>query len=93
MSVVPYHIERSTRAGRIGFAIMLVVVVGVVSLPAWAGRAEMRLLIEFSYYLALAQAWNLLEVMPRSFRWDSRPSSASAATPSWLLLPFSEYLR
>src|SRR6185437_11984730 len=60
MNTVPYHVERSTRAGRLGFAVMLVAVCVLLSVPAWAGRAEMRLLIEVSYYLALAQAWNLL---------------------------------
>ena len=60
MNIVPYRIERSTRAGRVGFTVMLVAVVVLLSVPAWAGRAEMRLLIEVSYYLALAQAWNLL---------------------------------
>jgi branched-chain amino acid transport system permease protein len=60
MNGIPYGIERSTRAGRTGFAVMLVAVIVLLSVPAWAGRAEMRLLIEVSYYLALAQAWNLL---------------------------------
>jgi branched-chain amino acid transport system permease protein len=60
MSTAPYRVERSTRVGRIGFALMLVAVAGLLSVPAWADRAEMRLLIEVSYYLALAQAWNLL---------------------------------
>ncbi|HEY1748326.1 MAG TPA: branched-chain amino acid ABC transporter permease [Xanthobacteraceae bacterium] len=39
---------------------MLVAVLVLLSVPAWAGRADMRLLIEVSYYLALAQAWNLM---------------------------------
>ena len=60
MSAASYRIERSSRAGRIGFTMMLVAIAGLLSLPAWAGRADMRLLIEFRYYLALAQAWNLL---------------------------------
>ena len=60
MKAVVYQVDRSTRAGRVGFAIMLVAVCVLLSVPAWAGRAEMRLLIEVSYYLALAQAWNLL---------------------------------
>jgi branched-chain amino acid transport system permease protein len=60
MTIVPYRVERSTRSGRAGFAVMLVAVAFLLSVPAWAGRAEMRLLIEVNYYLALAQAWNLL---------------------------------
>ena len=61
MSGIPsYRIERSAGASRWGAAILLAAVVALLSLPAWAGRAEMRLLIEVSYYLALAQAWNLL---------------------------------
>src|SRR5262252_2440640 len=54
MNGVPYRIERSTRAGRVSFVVMLLAVVVLLSVPAWAGRAEMRLLIEVSYYLALA---------------------------------------
>ncbi len=60
MIIGSYRVERSTRASRAGFAAMLAVIVALISVPAWAGRAEMRLLIEVSYYLALAQAWNLL---------------------------------
>jgi len=61
MNGIPsYRIERSAGANRWGAAILLAAVVALLSLPAWAGRAEMRLLIEVSYYLALAQAWNLL---------------------------------
>jgi branched-chain amino acid transport system permease protein len=60
MSGTRYRIERSTRSGRLGLALLVLLVVGLVSVPAWAGRAEMRLLIEVCYYLALAQAWNLL---------------------------------
>jgi len=60
MNTVPYRIERSSPAAHAGFAVMFVAVAGLISVPAWAGRADMRLLIEVSYYLALAQAWNLL---------------------------------
>jgi branched-chain amino acid transport system permease protein len=60
MSGPRYRIERSTRGGRVGLAVLALLVLGLVSVPAWAGRAEMRLLVEVSYYLALAQAWNLL---------------------------------
>lgn len=38
--------------------IILLVVLALA--PLWAGRAELRLLIEIYYYLALAQMWSLL---------------------------------
>src|SRR5580700_11579619 len=60
MSGIPYRVERSTRTGWFGVAVMVLLVGGLLSVPAWAGRAEMRLLVEVCYYLALAQAWNLL---------------------------------
>ncbi|HUN95608.1 MAG TPA: branched-chain amino acid ABC transporter permease [Bradyrhizobium sp.] len=60
MSSPRYRIERSTQSGWIGLALLALLLLGLVSVPAWAGRAEMRLLVEVSYYLALAQAWNLL---------------------------------
>jgi branched-chain amino acid transport system permease protein len=60
MSSVRYRIERSSRSGRLGLAVLALLILGLVSVPAWAGRAEMRLLVEVCYYLALAQAWNLL---------------------------------
>ena len=34
--------------------------IGLAVLPLWAGAAEMRLVVEFCYYLALAESWNLL---------------------------------
>jgi branched-chain amino acid transport system permease protein len=60
MTTIDYTVSRTTRSGRIGLASVLAAVAALLSVPAWAGRAEMRLLIEVSYYLALAQAWNLL---------------------------------
>lgn len=43
-----------------GLVILLIAVAALISLPLWGGGAEMRLVVEFCYYLALAQAWNLL---------------------------------
>src|SRR3984893_16028425 len=60
MSGIPYRVERSTRTGRFGVAVLVLLVGGLLSVPAWGCRAEMRLLVEVCYYLALAQAWNLL---------------------------------
>jgi branched-chain amino acid transport system permease protein len=60
MSGVPYRVERATRIGRFGLAFLVLLVGGLLSVPAWADRAEMRLLVEVCYYLALAEAWNLL---------------------------------
>jgi branched-chain amino acid transport system permease protein len=60
MSRVPYRIERFTRAGKLGVTALVAAVIVLMLVPVWAGRAEMHLLVEISYYLALAQAWNLL---------------------------------
>jgi branched-chain amino acid transport system permease protein len=60
MSGLLYGVERSTRVGWLGPAVLILLLGALLSVPAWAGRAEMRLLVEVCYYLALAQAWNLL---------------------------------
>ncbi len=54
------RVARSTRASRAGAVFGLVLVLVLVSLPYWADRASMRLLVEIFYILALAQFWNLL---------------------------------
>ena len=47
---------------RLGLSILVVVavVIGLATAPLWAGRADLRLLMEGLSYLALAQMWNLL---------------------------------
>jgi len=47
-------------ANRVLALLMLAAVVALALAPLWAGRAEMRLLMEVLSYLALAQMWNLL---------------------------------
>jgi branched-chain amino acid transport system permease protein len=60
-AVLPsYRIERSTWASRAGLFVLLAALAALVLLPYWGGAASMRLAVEISYYLALAQAWNLL---------------------------------
>lgn len=39
---------------------LIAVVIGLAAAPLWAGRADMRLLMEVFTFLALAQMWNLL---------------------------------
>ena len=60
MSAPPFRVERSTKASRIGAAFLALAVAVLLTLPSWGTSAQMRLVIEVSYYLALAQAWNLL---------------------------------
>ena len=55
-----FTVERSTIASRIGAALAIVALVILISMPWWAGRAEIRTTIELLYFLALAQMWNLL---------------------------------
>jgi branched-chain amino acid transport system permease protein len=54
------NVERSTRTSRISTAVFCVAIVVLVSAPAWAGRGQLSMLVEFFYYLALAELWNLL---------------------------------
>lgn len=60
MRAPPFRIERSTRASRAGATVLALAIALLLTLPFWGTSAEMRLVVEISYYLALAQAWNLL---------------------------------
>ena len=55
-----FRVERATAASRSGAVLVLLALAVLVSVPFWAGRAPMRLIIEICCYLALAQTWNLL---------------------------------
>jgi branched-chain amino acid transport system permease protein len=55
-----YRVTTATRTSRIGLAVLLGVVVFIAATPLWGGRADMRLIVEICYFLALAQMWNLL---------------------------------
>lgn len=37
-----------------------IIILVLIAAPWWAGRAELRLMVEIFYYLALAQMWSLL---------------------------------
>ena len=39
---------------------LMVIITGLGAAPLWAGRADLRLLMEVFSFLALAQMWNLL---------------------------------
>ena len=53
-------ISRSTLASRIAAAVALVVLAAVAAAPWWASSADLRLITEILFYLALATMWNLL---------------------------------
>lgn len=55
-----YHVTRSSTATRLSTLSAIVIVAVLVTVPWWAGRADMRLLSEIFLYLALASLWNLL---------------------------------
>ncbi len=55
-----FVVERATRASRIGLPLSGAMLALLLSLPFWAGRAELRLIVEMACYLALAQMWSLL---------------------------------
>jgi branched-chain amino acid transport system permease protein len=56
----PFEVKRATLSSYIGGLIAIATLAALFSLPWWGGRADMRLVGEFCYYLALAQFWNLL---------------------------------
>ncbi|MCB1334828.1 MAG: branched-chain amino acid ABC transporter permease [Roseivivax sp.] len=53
-------IVRSTPASRIAGLIALAVLAGIAAAPLWASSADLRLITEILFYLALASMWNLL---------------------------------
>ncbi|TWT15285.1 branched-chain amino acid ABC transporter permease [Reyranella sp. CPCC 100927] len=55
-----HAVHRGTRTSRTGVLLAIAVIIGLLSVPFWAGRADMRLIVEMAYFLALAQMWNLM---------------------------------
>lgn len=55
-----YSVSRNTSASKGAAIVFALVLIVLLTVPFWAGRLEQRLIIEFAYYLALAQMWNLL---------------------------------
>lgn len=53
-------IARSTRASTIAGLIVLVILFLMAAAPWWASSADLRLITEILFYLALASMWNLL---------------------------------
>lgn len=55
-----HSISRSTNASRVAAMVAVLLLIGLVSAPWWTSSATLRLIGEFSVYLALATLWNLL---------------------------------
>jgi branched-chain amino acid transport system permease protein len=55
-----YRVTTATPGSRVGVLMLALVVAALALTPVWGGRADMRLIIEICYFLALAQMWNLL---------------------------------
>ncbi|OCX66287.1 ABC transporter permease [Thioclava sp. SK-1] len=53
-------VSRASRASTITMVLCVVIVLGLVAAPWWAGRADLRLMGEMFLYLSLAVLWNLL---------------------------------
>jgi branched-chain amino acid transport system permease protein len=58
--VLGYRVQRTTTSSMIGLSLLGLCVLVLISAPFWADRSSLRLVVEFAYYLALAQMWNLL---------------------------------
>jgi len=55
-----YTVIRNTKTSKGAAVVTAFILIVLISVPFWAGRADLRMVIEFAYYLALAQMWNLL---------------------------------
>jgi len=55
-----YHIATATRGSRVAGGCVVLILVALAALPAFAGRSLIQDLIFIFYMLALAQCWNLL---------------------------------
>ncbi len=55
-----HKVERSTRTSQVAGFLSVVLLIVLISFPYWGGRADMRLMVEIFYIMALAQMWNLL---------------------------------
>lgn len=55
-----YSVIRNTKTSKGAAVVTAFILIVLISVPFWAGRADLRMVIEFAYYLALAQMWNLL---------------------------------
>jgi branched-chain amino acid transport system permease protein len=54
------RVERGTWTSRVATVAFVPIVIGLLLAPRWASRGGLSLLVEFFFYLALAQFWNLL---------------------------------
>ncbi len=54
------EISRSTPASRIAGVVAVLLLIGICAAPWWASSANLRLITEIMFYLALASMWNLL---------------------------------
>lgn len=55
-----YGVERATPLSRASLVVSVVVVAALAAMPWWADEGLSATVVEFLYYLAIAQMWNLL---------------------------------
>lgn len=55
-----FSVVRNTTTSRGAAVVTVMILIALISVPFWAGRADLRMIVEFAYYLSLAQMWNLL---------------------------------
>jgi branched-chain amino acid transport system permease protein len=53
-------VQRSTRTSRVATVAFVPLIIILVLAPKWCDRGTVSMLVEFFFYLALAQLWNLL---------------------------------
>ncbi|MFN3321779.1 MAG: ABC transporter permease subunit, partial [Allorhizobium sp.] len=53
-------VHRHTRSSRIAIMVALLLVLSIPTMPFWASSGHIRLIVELSCLIAIAQMWNLL---------------------------------
>jgi branched-chain amino acid transport system permease protein len=56
----PLKVERYTRTSRVALPLVVVVIIGAATVPAWGSSSIMKQAVTFLTLVALAQMWNLL---------------------------------
>ena len=53
-------VQRHTRSSRIAISVLIIILLGIPTMPFWASSGHIRWVVELGCLIAIAQMWNLL---------------------------------